>query len=101
MVKEIQIKQNYSKMQVKVKRLNESAKMPFKKHETDAGFDLFATSVDIDEYGNIEYGTGLAFEIPKDYAGFIFPRSSISKKTIALVNSVGVIDSNYRGGGGR
>lgn len=84
-------------MNVKIKKLNPNAVMPTKAHTTDAGFDLTATSRTIDEYGNIVYGTGLAFEIPEGYAGYIFPRSSISKQDMALTNSVGVIDSGYRG----
>ncbi len=84
-------------MKVKIKRLNEKAVMPTKAHPTDAGFDLVATSREIDEYGNIVYGTGLAFEIPEGYAGFIFPRSSICKKDLMLANSTGIIDCHYRG----
>lgn len=84
-------------MKVRVKRLTDNAKLPFRKHKTDAGFDLYATSIEIDEHGNVSYGTGIAMEIPEGYTGFIFPRSSISKKTLSLSNSVGVIDSDYRG----
>lgn len=84
-------------MKVKIKKLSENAVMPTKAHPTDAGFDLTATSCSLDEYGNIVYGTGLAFEIPEGYVGYIFPRSSLSKKTLALANSVGVIDCHYRG----
>ena len=43
------------------------------------------------------YGSGVAMEIPKGYVGLVFPRSSISKKDLILSNSVGVIDSGYRG----
>jgi dUTP pyrophosphatase len=43
------------------------------------------------------YGTGLAFEIPQGYVGLVFPRSSNAKKDLWLTNSVGVIDSGYRG----
>ena len=45
----------------------------------------------------ITYGTGLAMEIPKGFVGLIFPRSSIRKTDLSLSNSVGVIDSGYRG----
>ena len=63
----------------------------------DAGLDLTAVSRTFDEDGNVVYGTGLAFEIPEGYVGLVFPRSSLSKKDIALSNAVGVIDSGYRG----
>jgi dUTP pyrophosphatase len=43
------------------------------------------------------YGSGLAFEIPKNYVGLLFPRSSICKTDLVLSNSVGILDSGYRG----
>src|SRR6185369_4003370 len=45
----------------------------------------------------IEYGTGLAFEIPEGYVGLLFPRSSASNYDLILSNCVGVVDSGYRG----
>lgn len=84
-------------MKVRIKKLNGRAVMPAKAHDTDAGFDLTATRKWCDEYGNLCYGTDLAFEIPEGYVGYIFPRSSNSKKDLTLSNSVGVIDSGYRG----
>ena len=36
-------------------------------------------------------------EIPPRFVGLLFPRSSVSKKDLRLCNSVGVIDSGYRG----
>ena len=84
-------------MKVKIKKLNENAVKPFKAHETDAGFDLVATSRILDEHGAIVYGTGLAFEIPQGYVGLLYPRSSIAKKDLLLSNAVGVLDAGYRG----
>lgn len=84
-------------MKVKIKKLNESAVIPKYSKAGDAGMDLVATSREIDKYGNIVYGTGLAFEIPKGYVGLLFPRSSISKYDMNLTNSTGVLDSGYRG----
>lgn len=84
-------------MKIKVKRLNELAMLPTKAHATDAGFDLYATSKTYDNDGNVVYGCGLAFEIPEGYMGLVFPRSSNAKKSLILSNSVGVIDSGYRG----
>ena len=65
--------------------------------EGDAGIDLTATSKWYDEHGNVCFGTNRAFEIPKGYVGLLFPRSSNAGKQIILSNSVGVIDSGYRG----
>ena len=84
-------------MKVKIKRLNENAIIPRYAKEGDAGLDLTATSVAEDDKGNIVYGTGIAVEIPKGYVGLVFPRSSIANKSLTLTNSVGVIDSGYRG----
>ena len=80
-------------MKVKIKKLNENAVIPSYSKQGDAGMDLVATSKIFDKYGNIEYWTGLAMEIPEGHVGLIFPRSSISKKDLALTNAVGVIDS--------
>jgi len=83
-------------MIIKFKRLVPEAKEPYKVNDVDAGFDLYATSYqEFDGY--IEYHTGIAFEIPDGYVGLVFPRSSITKYDLMLKNSVGVIDSSYRG----
>ena len=84
-------------LKVKIKKLNENAVIPTYSKYGDAGMDLVATSKYYDDDGNIVYGTGLAFEIPKGYVGLIFPRSSNAKQQLLLSNSVGVIDSGYRG----
>ncbi|QHJ78562.1 MAG: hypothetical protein [Caudoviricetes sp.] len=84
-------------MKVKIKKLHKDAVIPKYAQKGDAGLDLTATSMNYDDHGNAVYGTGLSIEIPEGHVGYIFPRSSISKKTLALTNSIGVIDSNYRG----
>ena len=84
-------------MKVKIKKLCESAVIPTYAKPGDAGMDLVATSRIFDKYGNVEYGTGLAMEIPEGYVGLIFARSSIFKQDLSLANAVGVIDSGYRG----
>ena len=84
-------------MHIKFKKLDDSAVVPFYAKDGDAGMDLVCTSLDDSNHLYFEYGTGLAVEIPKGCAGLLFPRSSISKTSHALRNSVGVIDSGYRG----
>ena len=84
-------------MVVKFKRLNDNGFTPAKGHPTDAGCDLVATSCSLDSDGNVVYGTGLAIEIPAGHMGLLFPRSSNAKQNLLLCNSVGVIDSDYRG----
>lgn len=84
-------------MKVRIKKLHNNAVMPTYAKLGDAGCDLVAVSKNVDEWGNIEYGIGLAFEIPEGYVGLVFPRSSNCKKDLYLTNSVAVIDSGYRG----
>lgn len=83
-------------MNIKIKKLSKDAVIPSYAKIGDVGLDLTAVSI---SYANnyIEYGTGLAIEIPEGFGGFIFPRSSICNYNLTLCNSVGVIDSNYRG----
>ena len=84
-------------MKVNVKKLDSNAVLPTYSRHGDAGMDLTATSKSYDEHGNVCYGTSLAFEIPHGYVGLLFPRSSNTKKDLILGNSVGVLDSGYRG----
>jgi dUTP pyrophosphatase len=89
--------ESISKLKVKIKKLHPNSIVPSYAKEGDAGMDLTAVSEHIDKQGNVVYGTGLAFEIPKGYVGLLFPRSSLSNTDLRLTNSVGVIDSGYRG----
>lgn len=83
-------------MIIKIKKTHPNAIIPSYATEGDAGMDL--TAVGFTEKGmNVTYHTGLSVEIPPGYVGLLFPRSSIYKKDQMLTNSVGVIDSGYRG----
>ena len=88
-------------MKVKFKKLNSFAQNPQRANDSDAGFDLIATNKSFPSHSEsglyVEFGTGISLEIPKGYVGLLFPRSSISKTRHSLRNSVGVIDSGYRG----
>lgn len=84
-------------MKVNVKKLDSNAVIPTYAKHGDAGMDLTAISKNYDEHGNVCYGTQLAFEIPNGFVGLLFPRSSNTKKDLILGNSVGVLDSGYRG----
>jgi dUTP pyrophosphatase len=83
-------------MVVKIKKLVENAVIPAYSKKGDAGLDLTAVSVSF-EKNYVSYKTGLAVEIPEGFVGLLFPRSSNSKMDLILTNSVGVIDSGYRG----
>ncbi len=83
-------------MKIKIKKIHPDAVIPKYAHEGDAGMDVYAISKKETEKF-IEYGTGLTFEVPKGHVMFIFPRSSVTNKDLILKNSVGVLDSGYRG----
>ena len=71
--------------------------VPSYAREGDAGLDVTASHfIDNNDF-QVVYGTGLAFEIPAGHVCLIFPRSSIRNYGLALSNSVGVLDSGYRG----
>ena len=53
-------------MKVKIKLLNEKAKVPIKAHESDFGYDVFATSCEEVEPGVWKYGLGIAFEMVRE-----------------------------------
>lgn len=84
-------------MVVSFKKLLPGAVTPAYAKSGDAGMDLTAIRVISEVRDQIIYGTGIAVEIPEGYVGLVFPRSSIRKYDLALSNSVGVIDSGYRG----
>lgn len=80
-------------------RLSDGAELPRYAHEGDAGLDLRIThDVTLNPGERATVGTGLAVEIPQGCVGLVFTRSGLaSKHGITLSNSVGVIDSGYRG----
>jgi dUTP pyrophosphatase len=84
-------------MKVRIKKLSSEAVIPTYAKDGDAGMDLVATKIISNTTFDISYGIDLAMEIPKGFVGLVFPRSSIRKYELALSNSVGVIDSGYRG----
>ena len=84
-------------LQVKIKRLSENAVIPCYAKDGDAGMDLVAIDKEDISINQVKYFTGISMEIPYGYVGLIFPRSSVYKYGLSLSNSVGVIDSGYRG----
>jgi len=83
-------------MQVKFKKLHNNAVIPSYATAGDAGLDMVAVDL-MDSIEQVVYMTGIAVEIPEGHVGLLFPRSSIRKYQLSLSNSVGVIDSGYRG----
>ena len=85
--------------QLRVKLLSESALLPVYATEGAACFDLHATDTLGVPAGRARaVPTGLAFEVPADHVMLVFSRSGHGfKNGVRLSNSVGVIDSDYRG----
>lgn len=89
-------------MNLKIKKLNEKAKLPTKSTQGSAGMDLYACIENeiIINPGDIKIiPTGVAVALPSsEYAVFLYARSGLGvKHGICLANGVGVIDSDYRG----
>ena len=91
------IKNNLNVLKIKAKKMHPHAVLPTYAKLGDAAMDLYATEVIKDKYENYVYLTGIALEIPPGFVGLLFPRSSVSKTSLSLANSVGVVDSGYRG----
>lgn len=75
------------------------AEVPARMREGDAGIDLRSTEdVLLKPFQRALIPTGLRVAIPGGYAGYVLPRSGLAvKHGFSLVNSPGLIDSNYRG----
>lgn len=84
-------------MEVSFMKLAPEAKMPRRQHRGDAGLDMYCTRIDFDIIRGWVFHTDIAIEIPKGHVGLLFPRSSVCSTRLSLSNSVGVIDSGYRG----
>lgn len=86
-------------MIVKIKKLNENAVIPFKKHPIeDACYDLIPVSCEYDKMRDrFIYHLGFATEFSSDWEAEIRPRSSNTKTDAYIPNGPGTIDSGYRG----
>lgn len=104
-------------IQIKMKRLAETAMLPRKAHTSDACFDLYAhipdaiyhewnggtevktaNGIKIRPGETIMVGTGVAAELPVGYYAVIYARSGLaSKQGLHPANCTGVIDCSYRG----
>lgn len=88
-------------MNIKIKKLTETAKIPTRGSEYAAGYDLYADikePVTIAPHTVEKIPTGIATEIPHGYFGAVFPRSGLAtRRKLNLVNNIPVIDADYRG----
>ena len=85
--------------ELRVRRLDERAKLPTRAYDGDAGFDLHALDGAVLAAGErSSVSTGIAVELPDGHAGLVLPRSGLAARHgIALVNAPGLIDAGYRG----
>ena len=87
---------------LKIKKLRENARVPFRATEGSAGMDLYAcieepVTVAPRDIRLIPTGIAIALESP-DYVAYVYARSGLAiKHGVAPANCVGVIDSDYRG----
>lgn len=76
--------------------LDKGAVMPLKAHYDDAGFDIYAReSQVVPAKESAIFDTGVHFEIPKGFVGFLKSKSGLNVKH--GITSEGVIDSGYSG----
>lgn len=84
-------------MNLHVRRLTKTAKLPVYAHPGDAGLDLFADqSIDILPGQRYAVNTGIALAIPKEHVGLVWDKSGIALST-GITILAGVIDAGYRG----
>ena len=83
-------------MKLQIKLLNEKAQMPKKANPTDAAFDCYVNSIEVDDFGIVKVGLGFAVEVPEGYQLNLTARSSIGKTGWVLGNGIGIIDSGYK-----
>jgi dUTP pyrophosphatase len=82
---------------VQFKRLHSDVIIPSKASEGSVCFDLYSYNFSADDRGYTVY-TGLSIALPLNHGLFVAPRSGLSTKLgLSLRNSVGIIDSDYRG----
>lgn len=86
-------------LSVKIKKLNEDTKIPFRQTEGSSGYDLYSNEDAIINPNDIVLvSTGISIEIPVGYEAQVRPRSGLAvKKGITVLNTPGTIDADYRG----
>lgn len=88
-----------SAVELPVRLLSASARLPTRANAGDAGLDLYAAeAVRLGPGERASVGVGIAIEVPPGHAGLVLPRSGLAAEHgISLVNAPGLIDSGYRG----
>ena len=85
-------------MKVKIKKLISSARLPNRKSQGAAAWDLYAAEFKVIPKKKVGLvSLGIAMEIPKGWKGEIYSRSGLAAKGVWVANQPGKIDSDYRG----
>lgn len=86
-------------LELKIRKINEEAKLPEYAHEGDAGLDLFSVDdITILPGESKLIKTGIQIELPRDTEAQVRPRSGLAlKNQITVLNTPGTIDEGYRG----
>jgi dUTP pyrophosphatase len=84
---------------LKVKLLNEEARLPEYAYEGDTGLDLFSTSEAVIKPGKSALiPTGISIQLPPKTEAQIRPRSGLAlKHQVTVLNGPGTVDEGYRG----
>jgi len=84
-------------LNVKFKKTCNGAKIPTRKHDEDAGFDIYSMENVVLTPGEIRaIGTGISIAFPRGFKCELCPRSGMALKGFTIVNSPGTVDSGYR-----
>lgn len=95
-------------LNVKIKRLSDTAITPTYGSANAAGMDLYANlgyiddncpdQVDIPPHTTVMIGTGFSFQPAENYCGLILARSGMAnKQDLAPSNKIGLCDEDYTG----
>ena len=83
---------------MKIKPLVKDFIVPEYKRELSGGMDIYLQQdITLDVGADNVINLGFAAEVPEGHIAMLLPRSSAGMKGIALRNTVGIIDADYRG----
>jgi dUTP pyrophosphatase len=84
-------------LQVKFKKISDNTIVPSRGSLDAACYDVYAHSIVHKDDGKVVVGLGFKTEIPVGYKAVLVPRSNLTKHNWVMNNSIGIIDSDYRG----
>ena len=85
-------------LDIKIKKLNKNVQLPKQSTQGAAGMDFYLPQpVRFEPNFSKKVPLGVAVEIPEGHVMLLIPRSSTWATPLRMPNSIGVIDSDYRG----